>query len=315
MWALSPRRRTATLLRRIAREEGGFTLTELLIGASLMIVIMGAIYGVLTTFQNTAVRTNAQNTAQQEARAATDVLAWQLRNLVMPANATGGPLEQSSSYDIVFQTIDPSGGGSNATRAGRVRYCYDNSLPTRGRIWQQTQSWTSAAAPAIPSTLVCPAPEWGNQKIVADYLVNRNGGLNRAAWATISQPATSTDPADIVALKTDLYVDTDPTRPPVETRLTNGVTLRNANRRPQASFNATQVGTHITLDASPSYDPEGQLLSYAWSVSGGTCTPGLGTNSTADCGGLGSGVTVTFTLTVTDPGGLSNTTTQTVTTR
>src|SRR3954452_1131120 len=124
MWALSPRRRITTRLRGAAPEEGGFTLPELLIGASLMIVIMGAIYGVLTTFQNSAVRTNNQNNAQQEARAATDILAWQLRNLVMPASATTGPLEVSSAYDLVFQTIDPSGGGSNATRAGRVRYCY-----------------------------------------------------------------------------------------------------------------------------------------------------------------------------------------------
>src|SRR3954452_8185748 len=112
MWALSPRKRIATRLRRVARDEGGFTLTELLIGASLMIVIMGAIYGVLTTFQNSAVRTNSQNDAQQEARAATDVLAWQLRNLLMPASAATGPLEQSSAYGLVFQTVSPSGGGA-----------------------------------------------------------------------------------------------------------------------------------------------------------------------------------------------------------
>jgi type II secretory pathway pseudopilin PulG len=307
MWALS-------LLRRRLRAEGGFTLVELLIASSLMIVVMGAIYGALNAFERSASSTNSQNDAQEQARAATDLLAWQLRNLVMPANPTGGPLEQSSSYDLVFQTVTPSAtAGSNPTRAGRVRYCYDNSTPNSARIWLQTQTWTTATPPAIPSTLICPAPEWGNQRVIADHLVNQYGGANRAAWATISQPASSTDPADIVGLHTDLYVDPDPTRPPVESRLSSGVALRNANRRPQAGFNASQVGTHMTLDASPSFDPEGQLLTYAWSVSGGTCSPALGTTPLADCGGLSPGSTATFTLTVTDPGGLTNSTTRSVT--
>ncbi len=313
MWALSRLRQRIRGLRRALREENGFSLIELLVASSLMIVVMGGIYGALTTFQNSAARTTSQNDAQERARAATDMLAGQLRNLVMPANPTGGPLEKSGSYDIVFETIIPSGGGgSNSRRVGRVRYCYDNSTPTGARIWLQTQTWTTATPPAVPSTGICPAPEWGNQRIVADHLVNQYG-QSRPVWSTTSFPSSSTDPADIVGLRTDLSVDEDPTRPPVESRLTSGVLLRNANRRPQAGFNATQVGTHVTMDASPSFDPEGQLLNYSWAVSGGTCSPALGNAASVDCGGLSPGATVTFTLTVTDPGGLTNSTTRSVT--
>jgi hypothetical protein len=284
------------------------------VAASLMIVVMGGVYGALITFQHSADRTTNQNEAQEQARAATDLLAWQLRNLVTPANATGGPLEQSGPYDLVFETINASGaGGSNTKKVSRMRYCYDNSTPAGARLWLQTQSWTTATPPAIPSTAVCPDPAWGNQKIVADHLVNQFGGQNRPVWSTTSFPASSTDPADIVGLRTDVYVDRDPTKAPPETRLTSGVSLRNANRRPQAGFNPTQIGTHVTLDASPSFDPEGQLLTYSWSVSGGTCTPALANQATADCGGLSSGSLVSFTLTVTDPGGLTSSMTRSVT--
>src|SRR5437763_6067395 len=84
MWARSRSSGRARLLRlRLRlRDERGFTLPELLIAASLMLVVMGAIYGSLDAFEHSASATNSRNDAQQEARAATDLLAGQLRNLV-----------------------------------------------------------------------------------------------------------------------------------------------------------------------------------------------------------------------------------------
>jgi hypothetical protein len=144
-------------------------------------------------------------------------------------------------------------------------------------------------------------------------MVNRYNGQTRPLFTTSAYPASSTDPSDTVGLKTDLYIDEDASRAPAETRLSTAIALRNANRRPIAYFTTAQVGTSIRLDASPSLDPEGQGLTYAWSVSGGTCSPAPAATTTTDCAGLTSGTNVTFTLTVTDPGGQTGTTSNSVT--
>jgi prepilin-type N-terminal cleavage/methylation domain-containing protein len=301
------------MTRRVLQQEGGFTLVELLVASMLMLVVMGALYAAITTFQQSTVRTVSQNDAQEQARSATDLLARQLRNLVMPANPAGGPLEQYGPYDLVFETIGTSVSAGNPTGVSRVRYCYDSSVPDNGKVWVQTQTWTTATPPAIPSTVVCPSSAWPTQRIVARYGVNQVSGQNRPVWSTTAYPSSSTDPADIVAIRTDLFVDQDVTRAPGETRLTTAISLRNANRRPAAAFTASQVSTHITLDASASVDPEGQPMAYSWSVSGGTCSPALGNAASVDCAGLASGTTATFTLTVTDSGGLTSTTSHPVT--
>ncbi len=94
-----------------------------------------------------------------------------------------------------------------------------------------------------------------------------------------------------------------------------------ANTAPTANAGADRraaEGATVTLDGSASYDPENQTLTYAWSQTGGTPDVNLTAANTAKPtftapSSLASDATLTFTLTVTDPGGLESTDTVTIT--
>lgn len=88
-----------------------------------------------------------------------------------------------------------------------------------------------------------------------------------------------------------------------------------ANRPPVASFtyspSSPVAGQPVSFDASASYDPDGQIVSYAWDFN---------SDGRVDASGPGPTASYTFstagsynvTLTVTDNGGLSGSTTKTV---
>jgi hypothetical protein len=117
--------------------------------------------------------------------------------------------------------------------------------------------------------------------------------------------------ADINSIGIQLFLDTTPGRSPSETALNSGVFLRNQNRRPIAAFTATTAGTgmRVQLNASNSIDPEGDLLTYQWKDGATVLSQ---TSPVVDYPAATTGDHV-FTLTVTDSGGVTSSTTQTVT--
>lgn len=291
-------------MRRVVHDQGGWTLIELMIGAALMLVVLGASLSVFEAFVRNTVHNASQNDAQQAARATTMQLARQLRNLAGPTEGQPQAFDTIGPYDLVFQTVNPTGPtvGQNYSNVERIRYCLDSSSP--GKVWMQTQTWTSLSAPAMPSTSTCPSSAWANQQVVASYVTNNYAGQSRPVFAF-----NSSDPTKVTEVRTDLYVDTDPGKLASETHLQTGVFLRNQNQPPVANLQATPGNQgHVILNGSASADPEGKLLAYSWLDNG---TKLKSTSPVWDYQTT-SGVH-TIELDVRDPAGLIGTATQQVT--
>lgn len=308
------------------RDQAGFTLAELLIASSLMIVVLGATLTVFDQFVTVSNRNTQQNAAQDTARTTVDQVSRQLRNLALPTPQNPNSIDLASSYDVVFKTADPG--------RRRVRYCLQTTSPystSNGALWLETQSVTTAGGtdPPSPSTSTCPvdptATGWTSKRLVATNLTNEIGGGDRPIFQ-FNAPTTTL--SKITEVHVSLFVDTDPTQPPAETRISSGVFLRNQNQPPAAAFSITTSGTRrFLMNAANSSDPEGRTLAYYWflgsspsytnAIASGTCNAsdecintGVLNDYTLPAGSSGDQV---FTLLVKDPGGLTATSTATCT--
>jgi type II secretory pathway pseudopilin PulG len=310
--------RGLTLARRLRHEEGGFTLTELLVGLVLFMVVLSAVLFTFNSYEVTARVANDRNDAQETARHQLDLLARELRNLASPVVEQPQAVDKASSYDIVFQTVDPTAppaGSANAANVRRVRYCLNNTNPSNEVLWMEWQTWSSATPPVAPATTSCPA--WGssNSRQVASNVTNQINGQDRPLFSFNTAVTT-----DVNRIHVDLFMDLTPAKNPSETHLTTGVFLRNQNRKPTAAFEWRTTGyaagsKRVLLNASASEDPEGDPLTYKWyDVTGGaavgTATQ-IGTDITCDCVAKGAG-TRSILLRVSDPPGLQTDLTQSV---
>jgi type II secretory pathway pseudopilin PulG len=306
----------------IARLHGerGFTLIEVLLSSSLMIVVLAATLTVFEQFVTTSNRNTKQNDAQDSARFAIDQVSRQLRNLALPTPQSPNSIDVASSYDLVFKTADPG--------RRRVRYCLQTSSPystSNGALWLETQTGVAGGAdPTLTSAMTasCPAPtgagSWATERLVAPNVTNRNG----ADRPIFQFNAPTTTSSKITEIHTALFIDVDPAHPPAETRISTGVFLRNQNQAPVAGFTISSGGPgRFLMNAANSSDPEGRTLSYFWYL--GTSPSYTNALATGACnasdGCIGSGVindytlpsgasgNQVFTLLVKDPGGLTST--------
>jgi prepilin-type N-terminal cleavage/methylation domain-containing protein len=259
-------------MRRLLSAQGGFSMIEVMVAMALTTIVMGISMTAFTSLWDEHKTTTQHNEALDEARTASDRLARDLRNLASPtalrnlqANRPQA-VELAEPFQMVFRTVDEQPlpvGSQNTANLMRVRYCVDRSVPTKATLYQQTQRWTTAAPPAIPSTGACPGTGWPQSKQVTTNLVNAIDPANQRAVFYYDAPTTE----QITQLRTELFVDATPLERPAETKLVTGVFLRNQNQFPTAAFTVTMLNATtrtVRLDGSASTDPEGQSLRYCW---------------------------------------------------
>ena len=307
------------------RREAGFTLIELLVAMSLALVVFAAATTVLVVAMHAEAASTNRNQAQDQARVAIDLIARQLRNIASPISSPK-LLERATPYDMVFQTVGnaPGSGSNNTTGAERVRWCMPNDIATGNakdeELIGQVQTWTTATPPAIPWGTACPdtsAPGSSGQiDVLVQSVTNRYEGRSDRPAFTYDDSTTPASLTNISSVQVDLFVNPTPQVVGAETELRSGVFLRNQVHSPVANFTETDTGSGgVLLNGGTSYSPDGADLSYAWSCGTPGC-PGAATLSGSTDGLVdwqpGAG-TYTITLTVTDPTGLSDTDTQSVT--
>jgi type II secretory pathway component PulJ len=265
------------ILRRLAREQAGVTLIELIVGAALSLIVFGATLTVFSAVQRTRAATEEHNERQQDARVAVDRLARDLRNLASPSdfnnNLGAAPLgvDRNGRYDIVYKTVDGTVGSTTANTAAvkRVRYCLDTSNASRHRLLMQEQtSATYTSTP--PSDTACPGAGWtGEPRVMADHISNVYGGRDRPVFTystddvllPYDQPGAMTNTTRV---SMRLWLDAKPGDSPVEANIASAVLLRNQNRPPTAVMIATPQGRTIQLNGTSSSDPENQPLKFDW---------------------------------------------------
>jgi type II secretory pathway pseudopilin PulG len=268
------------------RDESGMTLVELLVSALLSLLILGATLLVIDATWSNDRRAQIVNEQQQSVRISLDRMARQLRNLASPTALTSVPgtlprsVERNLPDDLIFQDVATTkpAGSLNSANVRRVRYCLEASDPANGTLWMQTQTWTDATAPPMPTDETCPGAGWdaGKNQAVAQNITNALPATPRSVF-TYSGDAgviTATDSdsrADISRIGAHLYLRAPVKNPPVESELMTSVFLRNQNREPESKFTLTVLnpGTKtIQLNGSASQDPEGRPLKYVWNIDG-----------------------------------------------
>lgn len=302
-----------------ARDEHGFTLIELLVAMAIATIVFGATLSVLDVFQKNDRFIVLRNENQDGARTTLDRLSRQLRDVVARTTSEGivpGALEVAEPYETVFETIDTENSATteNKNDVMRVRYCLNDSKPENEILWEQIQRWTGKELER-PTSKECPDPtkgDWNTKSQVVQHVTNRYGEAEESK--EYKRPVftySAKETPQILSVETKLFININPSQArPGETQLTSAISLRNANRVPIAKFTANEEGNYsVRLNASSSYDPNGLALTYKWWDNEAELTTTAQQYITQV---FTKGTAQKFKLKVTNPGGLSATTEETV---
>jgi prepilin-type N-terminal cleavage/methylation domain-containing protein len=297
-------------MRRL-RDERGFSLIELMIAMTLMLIVIGATLAVFSTMERKSRDNQRVNDSERTARVAIDVMAKRLRNLASPQASGAAPqaLERANATDVMFRTIDSTGTppAGNLENLERYRYC----LGTDKRIYAERQSAASFTA-TPPVTTGCGSSDgWpGTRAVVAQDITNGVRPMFKYQVSptpgTYSEQSTVTQanfPNDI-AIRVELWVDPDTAHPPGEVTVNTRVFLRNQNRPPTATFTGKALGFAVTFNASDSLDPENNPLYYQWSDNGVVKQAFSQQATWTPYPAFAAGTTHTISLVVRDIGGL-----------
>lgn len=315
------------------RDEKGLTLIEMLVAMAISVVILGSATVILTVFMHNTTTDAVRDHTQDSARQIVERMSRELRNAATPVNnaspstVEAGLLEKATSDDIVFEEVSAAGTPptTDVSNEMQVRYC----LGANDTLWRQSTS-PSQAYTTVPDTTSCPSTSSGSGGWVTtsqgapccielNTVTNEIGGNTTRPLFTYGPSGWSTI-AQINQVAISAYVDDNPGGSPGPTQLTTSIDLRNELSDPVAlpappTQVKQQTGTYIQLNASPSYDPNGQALSYQW-YTGSTC-PASGTafstSQQPTAGPYASGTQLGFLLVVTDTAGLSSCQPETVT--
>jgi hypothetical protein len=234
--------------------------------------MLAATLGVFATMERNSRVALDTTGVQDETRLVVTQIARQLRNLASQSDNVFKPIERAEPQDIIFRTVrrTPGGQAANLANIQRVRYCLNVSR----QLYLQTQILADAST-AAPVETACPVAGtgWTTQKLLSDVVVNGTRPLfgymlavptpdNYQEYDTIN---TEAQLEQVVGVRARIWVDDDVKRDPGESELNTRVFLRNQNRKPTASFTATQgAGMSLQLNAGDSSDPEGARLSFQW---------------------------------------------------
>jgi type II secretory pathway pseudopilin PulG len=240
---------------RTLQREAGMALVEVLIVSILMLIVLGATLTTFNQFERKARDNQNLNDAQDQARRGLDLMARDLRNLASPTPLLPLAVDVAEPQDLIFQSegkVKPAG-SLNAQNTTRVRYCLNGTTKI---LFRQIQTWTTAAAPAVPNSTCGANGGWTSTMPVSTDVTNGTRPIFTY---------NAVDHDKITEVSAQVFVDTTPTRLPAEVDLQSTVFLRNQNRAPTAVFSATSMpGGGVFLNASESEDPEEKSLTFEW---------------------------------------------------